>query len=286
MKWTVYCHTHVESGRRYVGLTKNRWQLRWAQHCSKSVHAKNRKNHFYNAIRTYGKDAFSHVVLMQLDSVEFANQWEEFWIDFLDTRNPERGFNLARGGQHVPHPVRNPWDRPEYREKCVQASRRRASDPGFRAAMSKASLEKWTRPGAREHASKVAKKLEFTAGHREKLRQSRIGRPIPEEVRAKISASQVGKPRDPESIAKSARSRTGMRQSESARASVSAAQRGRKHTAEHVRKVADALRARPKPTHCKAGHPLDDAYLVSGRRFCRKCQSERSARYHAGRRHL
>jgi len=46
-----------------------------------------------------------------------ANLAEECWIEFYDTRNPEKGFNLIRGGSHTPHSVKNSWDRPEYREK-------------------------------------------------------------------------------------------------------------------------------------------------------------------------
>ena len=51
--------------------------------------------------------------------MEIANEAEEKWIEFYKTRNPESGFNLAKGGSHVPHPIRkNPWDDPEYRIKA------------------------------------------------------------------------------------------------------------------------------------------------------------------------
>lgn len=34
-----------------------------------------------------------------------------------------------------------------------------------------------------------------------------------------------------------------------------------------------------KKTHCKHGHDLNDAYIYSGHRRCRKCQSNRSKKY-------
>ncbi len=128
--WTVYCHMHVASGRRYVGLTKKTMMERWNQH----VYCAERKAgkgcaHFWAAIRKYGRDAFLHEVLGTFDYVEAANAAEKRWIEELGTRDPGRGFNLAKGGAHTPHPVRNPWDRPEFREKSTIASRKTWSDP-------------------------------------------------------------------------------------------------------------------------------------------------------------
>ena len=36
---------------------------------------------------------------------------------FFESRDSRFGFNLIKGGAHRPHPVKNPWDRPEFREK-------------------------------------------------------------------------------------------------------------------------------------------------------------------------
>jgi hypothetical protein len=141
--FTIYRHIHNESGRSYIGLTKNKWQHRWSQHISKSAHVKNPHNHFYNAIRKYGSQAFSHEILQVCLTIEEANIAEQFWIYTYDTRNPLRGFNLALGGSHTPHPVKNPWDRPEYRAKATVAAKERWQDPVYRAkslAASKAGL--------------------------------------------------------------------------------------------------------------------------------------------------
>ncbi len=136
MKWTIYCHQHIESGRRYVGLTKLTMLKRWNSH----VHSSNRKkggwSHFANAIRKYGKDAFSHEILEVCSDLEVANLAEESWIELLETRNPEKGFNLAKGGAHTPHPVKNPWDRPEFRDKVVAGMKRKGQDPAWRASVS------------------------------------------------------------------------------------------------------------------------------------------------------
>ena len=121
MKWTIYCHTHIDSSRRYIGLTKMTMMKRWNRHIYNTNYMKNGKpantGHFPNAIRKYGKDAFSHEILEVCNTLKKANSAEIKWIEFYDTNNPEKGFNLARGGDHTPHLFKNPWDRPEYRTK-------------------------------------------------------------------------------------------------------------------------------------------------------------------------
>ena len=118
IKYTIYCHIHIESGRRYIGLTKKTMLFRWNQHLQ---NAKKKRGkgcaHFWAAIRKYGKDAFKHEVLEICYDLDSANEAEKKWISHFDTRNPEKGFNLALGGSHTPHPVKNPWKRPGFREK-------------------------------------------------------------------------------------------------------------------------------------------------------------------------
>ena len=82
-KWTIYCHTHIESGRRYIGLTKQTWQARWAGHVSQALSRKSGWGHFQNAIRKYGKDAFGCTVLQICDTLEQANAAEKFSIWFF-----------------------------------------------------------------------------------------------------------------------------------------------------------------------------------------------------------
>jgi len=129
-RWTVYCHIHRATGRRYVGLTKLTMMKRWNRHvyCAMRALKWTGTAHFPNAIRKYGSEAFDHEVLEVCDSLEAANEAEIRWIDHFDTRNPEKGFNLRRGGNHRPHPVKNPWDRPGFRE----AFKKLWSDPEFR----------------------------------------------------------------------------------------------------------------------------------------------------------
>ena len=126
-KWTIYCHTHTDSGRRYIGVTRYTWQKRWSQH---QVQAKKRTSgwsYFQEAIRQYGKEAFSHEALAQSWDFKGANATEKDCIAQYDTANPERGFTRTPGGDS--HTRQNPWLVPGYREKIVAVNTRERIGP-------------------------------------------------------------------------------------------------------------------------------------------------------------
>jgi hypothetical protein len=186
--WTIYCHTHIISERRYIGLTKKTMLQRWNQHIA---NAKSKRGkgclHLWNAIRKYGPEAFSHEVLEICNSLEEANEAEKTWINKFDSRNPEKGFNLALGGDHTPHPIRkNPWDNPEFRAKQMvwlsspkykeqAASQARLlwkdpkfralfDDPEFRAEISAGSKSLWQNPEFRARLKPIClKPIEISA---------------------------------------------------------------------------------------------------------------------------
>jgi len=168
MPWTVYLHILKADGRGYVGLTSQTIEKRWKNHVCVANTSKGGRWHFPNAIRKYGKDAFDHMKLGVFDTLEAGNAAEEKWIEILNTQDSVVGFNLAKGGAHMPHPIRkNPWDDPEYRTKLsptldmrsVHTPEARAKcrsaleSPEVKAKMSAASLAVWRRPGFREKIS-------------------------------------------------------------------------------------------------------------------------------------
>lgn len=165
-RFTIYRHIHDESGRSYIGLTQKTMMHRWNQHCAQSAAFKGvGRSHFANAIRTYGKNAFSHEILEVCNSLEEANVREQFWIWTYDTTNPIRGFNIKAGGAHTPHPIKNPWDRPEYRSKCIEQTKRNTQNAQARAN-NKASLNT---PESKAKRSAISKELMEDPARRSKF---------------------------------------------------------------------------------------------------------------------
>lgn len=166
----IYCHTHTDSGRRYIGLTKKTMMQRWNQHVAKSKSLRGKGCfYFWNAIRKYGKDAFSHEVLEVCETLEEANLAEQKWIDHFDSKNPEKGFNLAEGGEHIPHPIRkNPWDDPEYREKAIRSLKEMFADPAEKQRRSFISKQTHSRPEVKIKSSLASRNMWGRSSYREK----------------------------------------------------------------------------------------------------------------------
>lgn len=170
MSWTVYCHTHVESGRRYIGITRQTWQKRWKNHISAAKSAKGGRWHFPNAIRKYGPEAFSHEILAICNTLEEANRIECSKIEEFKTRDPRFGFNLAEGGQHVPHPIRkNPWDDHNFRENAVARSQKLMADPAIRAKISATMKAHYSNESYTAAAAERTKKVWAAPEYRSKV---------------------------------------------------------------------------------------------------------------------
>ena len=91
--WCVYKHTNRENGKVYIGITsqnpRDRWDSGWGYQ---------RNKHFWDAIRKYGWDTFEHEVLYTDLSFEAACEKECELIDEYQSRDYNKGYNLAPGG--------------------------------------------------------------------------------------------------------------------------------------------------------------------------------------------
>ena len=150
-QWVIYCHTHITSNRRYIGLTKGTMERRWWGHCNSSKKFKDEKSFFQNAIRKYSPKSFSHHILEICYSLKDANDAEKAWIESFSSRNPEFGFNILAGGeQRKYNRSRNPWETPGFREKVSDAVKKSFDTPESKAVRKKASLDMWQKPKFRE----------------------------------------------------------------------------------------------------------------------------------------
>ena len=107
-KWCVYYHKNKIDGKYYVGITKNtknRWQ---------SSHYK-KNPHFWRAIQKYGWNDFDHVILFTDLPKKQAIEIEIYLIAKFDLRNPNKGYNITKGGEGgALQGAKNPNSRPIY----------------------------------------------------------------------------------------------------------------------------------------------------------------------------
>ena len=96
----VYRHVNLINQKIYIGITKRIPEVRWGKD------GKNYKNSpvFYNAIKKYGWDNFSHEVLFTNLTKEEACQKEIELIKEYKTQEIEHGYNVLSGGNHFSMP--------------------------------------------------------------------------------------------------------------------------------------------------------------------------------------
>lgn len=93
--YCVYVHTNKINGKMYIGQTCQKPERRW-----NSGYGYRNCSYFYNAIRKYGWENFKHEVIASNLTLEEANKFESILIEKLDTRNPDKGYNLRTGGKN------------------------------------------------------------------------------------------------------------------------------------------------------------------------------------------
>lgn len=78
----------------YIGQTKQGYRKRFKQHLC----PKDKSPLLNNAIKKYGKDAFSCELLDVAFTRQSANEKEKMWIAALRTYKKDNGYNLSMGG--------------------------------------------------------------------------------------------------------------------------------------------------------------------------------------------
>ena len=87
----IYKITNNINGKIYIGQT-NDLKRRTQEH----KHDKRKDKYLYRAIKKYGWDNFSVDILYY---GEDYNKEEKKWIEFYGSRNREKGYTVAEGGQ-------------------------------------------------------------------------------------------------------------------------------------------------------------------------------------------
>jgi len=91
----VYAIVHRETGRRYIGSSKN-IERRWYEHTRLLGMGKHRSLHIQHAWSRYGASAFEFVVLETCDVGRdglFAR--EQWWLDAARSSEAAHGFNIS-----------------------------------------------------------------------------------------------------------------------------------------------------------------------------------------------
>lgn len=92
----IYCAYNKINYKRYIGQTVQLLCERKGGHYTKDPDI-----YFHRALRKYEKEDWEWSEIDYADSKEELDEKEIYWINFYDTSNPNKGYNILPGGSGV-----------------------------------------------------------------------------------------------------------------------------------------------------------------------------------------
>lgn len=184
----IYLIAHKESGKGYVGQTRQGPRIRWLAHCNRALAAEGRsyatRTAITRAMRKHGVESFEFDILEECPAVDLDGR-EAHWIAKLGTLVPA-GYNLTEGGN---------------------TSRRSADVAARISAANKGRIKdaEWRSRLSASHTGKI-----LSAEHKAKISAVQMGRKQSAETNAKRSVALKGKPIGPHSPERRAAIAAGM----------------------------------------------------------------------------
>ena len=94
--YTVYMHQNKTNGKVYIGQTCQTLDKRWL-----NGEGYRTSRHFYSAIKKYGWNGFTHIILQTGLTSEEADFYEQKYIEEYQSMNQDFGYNLRSGGKNA-----------------------------------------------------------------------------------------------------------------------------------------------------------------------------------------
>lgn len=191
------------NGKSYIGISSKGLDARWAKHVEHAI-GKRTNGALYAALRKYGPDAFTRVVLAEEAEWGTLCEMEKRAIIEHGTFAPG-GYNVTPGGEGTLGPIS-----PEARERVAAAQKKRFEDPEERRKLLEQGAKGRAITSAKAEVRKAARKAylaspEFKQAHaaatkagmadpevQRKVREKAKARAADPAWREKISASRAG----------------------------------------------------------------------------------------------
>jgi group I intron endonuclease len=203
----------------YVGQTV-RPKERWSQHKAYVKYGK-LVQYIHRAMNKYGIENFQFETIASCLSQKDADETEILLIHQYDSRNNDKGYNIASGGNH-------PWNaglpaeqQPAYGRKHTEEAKKKISENNMGKIMplhtdewkKQASLRKTGHLVSEETRRKIGLRhigMKHSDEAKQKMSDSSTGKIISEETKVKMSAVKIGKTKSEETKAKMSAAKKGI----------------------------------------------------------------------------
>lgn len=213
----IYMFINLVNNKKYIGQTQNCY-LRVKQY----LRGNDKNRLIGQALNKYGLDNFDFVILEKNVKITDLDKLEQYWMDYYESYNLEKGYNLCReasttrGYKHsltskkkmsdiakqryIDHPEYKKFgsDNPMYNKKVNESTKEKISKglKGNKNAKGKTwnmSLESRQKISAALKGNKNCLGRKISENMRNKIIESNHNRIISDETRVKMSNSHKGK---------------------------------------------------------------------------------------------
>lgn len=173
----IYCIENIQTNKKYIGQSVS-IEDRWSKHMSELNNGLHHNDYLQKAWNKYGKESFKFTVLEYCD-INKLNDRERYYIEYYDSMNRDKGYNLKSGGQdHIVYSE-------ETKKKLSNSIRKSYLDSELIKVRSKDAIKQWSNPEIRKkmiknngmygkhHTEEARKKMSDAAKGRISRRRNR-----------------------------------------------------------------------------------------------------------------
>lgn len=92
----IYKAVNQQNGKIYIGQTTRSLQVRKQEH-----YYKKDNTYFHLALQKYDEDTFIWSIIEQNIPNNLLNEREQYWIQYYNSNNREKGYNMTSGGDNT-----------------------------------------------------------------------------------------------------------------------------------------------------------------------------------------
>ena len=201
----LYRITDALNNKIYIGQS-NKETERWRQH--KYLARQNEPvQYIHRAIKKYGVENFTYEVIAQCLTQEDADETEILLIKQYDSRNKDKGYNVAPGGDHAWNTGLPKEQQPMYGKQQSEHQKKICSEvhtgwnnphsDEWKQNMSKIMtgrilLDEWKNKIGQAHLG-----MKHTEKTKSKISEGHKGKIISNETKSKMSAASLGRTKKP-----------------------------------------------------------------------------------------